>query len=439
MADGKRDEAMKKYVDAQSFAEEAYKTVVDAYDKGRVSYDFLRSEANRMAEIKLKVARLKRENSQTSTSPTPNTAESPASSTATPLTPTNTFSPVSRFPWEKGIIAESPNMPYRWPSQQLPSERSLLASPATPASISTAPPAAGISNAPSVPNDDAVVVEQRLAPDGRPVYESRAVPKDSAGPSNRYSSVPARASTDTWAPISPVIAPATPANRPESPVTPLDSPANSSSNSNTSAADSKSALRYDGRTFEEWRKAWLTQQTQSELAALEAFAGAGYAHEANSAILVGAFSNSVDANIGRWTRKYLSTLSHSQAEPIVSGLIRVLQTDLDPNRRINAMRALAAIGPNADAALDILKKVLANNDVRERVVAATAIKMIVGKDQYQKPIADVLGKELGINVVKDGSGAWAALPREDSPNADAFNKFTNDVIKEQELLFPRAK
>ena len=52
---------------------------------------------------------------------------------------------------------------------------------------------------------------------------------------------------------------------------------------------------------------------------------------------------------------------------------------------------------------------LTSSDRAERIAAAAAIKMIVGKDQYQKPVADVLGKELGIRVV-ESNGVWGALP-----------------------------
>jgi hypothetical protein len=112
-----------------------------------------------------------------------------------------------------------------------------------------------------------------------------------------------------------------------------------------------------------------------------------------------------------------------------------LKTDVSSDRRISALRGLAAIGPNAESALPALETSLARKNPRERIAAATAIKKIIGKDQYQKPVADVLGKELGIKVVRTGD-VWAALPRDDSANADAFNKFTEDVIKEQDLLFP---
>lgn len=68
-AEGKHDEALTKLIDCQSHAEEAFKAVVASYDAGRVSYDYLRTEANRLAEIKLKLARLKREKSQSQPSP----------------------------------------------------------------------------------------------------------------------------------------------------------------------------------------------------------------------------------------------------------------------------------------------------------------------------------------------------------------------------------
>ena len=45
--------------------------------------------------------------------------------------------------------------------------------------------------------------------------------------------------------------------------------------------------------------------------------------------------------------------------------------------------------------------------------------------------------EAGDEAVKTG-GVWAVVPRKDTADVSAFNKFTEDVIKEQELLFPPA-
>jgi hypothetical protein len=106
------------------------------------------------------------------------------------------------------------------------------------------------------------------------------------------------------------------------------------------------------------------------------------------------------------------------------------------DRRISALRGLASLGPNPESALPALQTSLARKNTRERIAAATAIKKIVGKDQYQKPVADVLGKELGITVIRTPDGKWGTLPRDDSANAGAFNRFNDDVFKEQELLFP---
>jgi hypothetical protein len=199
----------------------------------------------------------------------------------------------------------------------------------------------------------------------------------------------------------------------------------------------QSLLRYDGKTFDEWCRIWSMDSNDKvrALEALESFAAAGLEREANWEISRGVYSNSTD--IAPLTRKYLSTLSKSQATPIVNELLKVLKTDLSPKRRVQALRAIAAIGPNSEPAMEELKTVLASKNPQERIAAATAIKRIVGKDQYQKPIADVLGEELGIRVENAGDGVWGALPRNNNATADAFNKFTEDVIHEQELLFPR--
>jgi hypothetical protein len=199
----------------------------------------------------------------------------------------------------------------------------------------------------------------------------------------------------------------------------------------------KTKVLYDGKTIDQWRRDWYVDADASQklkvLNALEAFADAGLDREANSAIEYGLYST--ELIVAQRTRQYLNSLSKLAAAPIVDDLLAVLKTDVSSDRRISALRGLASLGPNAEPALPALQISLARKNPRERIAAATAIKKIVGKDQYQKPVADVLGKELGINVVWTG-GVWGAVPRDDSANADAFNKFTEDVIKEQELLFP---
>jgi hypothetical protein len=144
--------------------------------------------------------------------------------------------------------------------------------------------------------------------------------------------------------------------------------------------------------------------------------------------------SSLAARLGRQTA---STLDEKSATQLVSLLQERLNSDrsADP---IATIRALAAMGPKAQPAWDKLMELLASTDDNTRIAAAAAIKMIVGKDQYQKPIADVLGRQLGITVVKTPSGEWGALPRDDAADdGKAFNDFTEAVIKEQqELLLP---
>jgi len=207
------------------------------------------------------------------------------------------------------------------------------------------------------------------------------------------------------------------------------------------AATDKVTLRYDGNTFDQWRKVWdvdgMTNSKLEALTALEAFSTAGYGREAASAIAYGAYSS--DTTVAQHTRKCLSKLPADDRLAVATRFVEVLATDLSAKRRTAAARALAAIGPNAESALDILKTSLASPDRHERIASAAAIKMIVGKDQYQKPIADVLGEELGITVV-ESDGTWSALPKEGvKDGGKAFADFTEAVIKEQQQLFPDGK
>ena len=125
---------------------------------------------------------------------------------------------------------------------------------------------------------------------------------------------------------------------------------------------------------------------------------------------------------------------------VIGQLEGILNTESRRKDQLEAIRALAALGPKASPAMDRLKQLLASDNPQIRISAAAAIKMIVGKDQYQKPVADVLGKELGITVMQTDDGSWGALPRDDAKDGGkAFSDFTEAVIKEQQQLFPDGK
>jgi hypothetical protein len=141
-------------------------------------------------------------------------------------------------------------------------------------------------------------------------------------------------------------------------------------------------------------------------------------------------------SVRKEARQALRFITKANAEQVVEQLLSILDDDARRADHIEAIRAIAAMGPKASPALDKLQQKLSTSDPKIRIPAAAAIKMIVGKDQYQKPVADVLGEELGITVVKTADSSWGALPRDGNAKGDAFFKFTEDVIKEQELLFP---
>ena len=121
MAEGKRGEALARLIECQALAEEAYKAVVSSYDAGRVSYDFLRTESNRLSEIKLKVARLKGQKSPFSS--TERDSSNPYTVQPTPSVAIQSSAPT--------LSASFPATPSMTPDQPAPApapkpERSLL-------------------------------------------------------------------------------------------------------------------------------------------------------------------------------------------------------------------------------------------------------------------------------------------------------------------------
>jgi hypothetical protein len=227
----------------------------------------------------------------------------------------------------------------------------------------------------------------------------------------------------------------------------IRSPASVSKPKPTPLRDDANERRYDAKTYSEWNREWWdsvkdapAQREQRQLDALQAFvafADAGYGQKATGMIAEASLAN--DGFVEKHARDFLRKMPAEERVALVMYLVGELDHDLSRSRRIAAMRALAAIGPPAKPALVVLKKALPSRNRYEQIAAAAAIKMIVGIDQYQKPVADVLGEELGITVA-ESNGVWVALPRDDAKDdGKAFNDFTEAVIKEQQQLFPDGK
>jgi hypothetical protein len=147
-----------------------------------------------------------------------------------------------------------------------------------------------------------------------------------------------------------------------------------------------------------------------------------------------------DQAVRRFARGLVTSLDEKDRDRITKELLATLHDESRTRVHIEAIRALAALNENNprqdEAVVTILKTELASNDRPTSVAAAMALKKIFGKDQYQKPLADVLGKQLNIEVVKTPNGIWGAVPRDANFGAEAFTKFNDDVIREQEALFP---
>jgi hypothetical protein len=596
LAEGKRDEALTKFNDAQSFAEEAYKTVAAAYDAGRVSYDFLRSEANRMAEIKLKVARLKREQSQAQASPNP--VPSPASAESETPTPSSS----SVLPAETPQLA--PSIYFFHANDSAPSEQMKAIVKETAKrmpqvkvntiDVNDRPEVALQMHIERVPT---VIIVQSGVELGRLVgvqtvdkiasairasmnrLQDKPAPREAAPPAARSSerSVP----TLSGDPSTRLFAEA-----PKSPYTAAPPPATATRPVNQDKADN-SALRYDGKTFNEWQNAWRTELSTEKrieaVKALAAFGANGYGKEAAAAILEiasqydwwsGAPNNSLDSlrtacveafggegakraiaqgilandslpvltaaatsaspqqklflgrvlpnipgsnslaalltlskdqdarvrgraltvlpqlkssaqddkvvarirealgsddpddvmaamfavapdrnrpatspypylpelmktvyspneGVRRNARGFLQSLKGADAIQAANQALAVLKDESKKDQHLVAIRALAALGPNAKTAVDTLRPLVKSEDRPLAIAAASALKRILKQPDYAKVLYEELGKQFGLSL----NGAFLQLPPA-GDKQDEYNAFQRAVRDDDRQLFP---
>ncbi len=127
------------------------------------------------------------------------------------------------------------------PTSAAPSSQPGATSDWTPADRSVlvtapAPPISSAANAPTPPVDFDVVTTQSTAPDGRPVYEQHAVPRSAVSPH----------------------------------------PTQNVAASSSASPSDKSALRYNGKTFDEWKNSWQTElSSEKRTEAVHALAAFG--------------------------------------------------------------------------------------------------------------------------------------------------------------------
>ena len=146
-----------------------------------------------------------------------------------------------------------------------------------------------------------------------------------------------------------------------------------------------------------------------------------------------------DASVRKETRQAIRFAQSSTTAKVFEPLYSILVDEARQSDYLETIRALAAMGPKAEPALDRLKQLLSSDDPQIRIAAAAAIKMIVGKDQYQKPVADDAGRGPGNHRRRIERCVGGTSTRRRERQRQAFNEFTEAVIKEQEQLFPDGK
>jgi hypothetical protein len=158
------------------------------------------------------------------------------------------------------------------------------------------------------------------------------------------------------------------------------------------------ALRYDGKSFNEWRTILMTdlkpEKRIEAITALTAFGTKGYADEATAALLQGLKRFSDDTTARCAAIGAIDAVDHN-AKGVTAALIAALK-DKDDEVRCQAAEVLGKIGPDAKAAAPLLIAMI--KDSREWCQCRQEAFKALGKIKAVGPaLVPTLGK-----LLKDG-------------------------------------
>jgi hypothetical protein len=136
--------------------------------------------------------------------------------------------------------------------------------------------------------------------------------------------------------------------------------------------------------------------------------------------------------IRKQARSLLSGLKGNDATHMADVALAVLKDESKTEQHIEAIRALAALGPNAKSAVDSLRPLLNSEKQPIAVASNVALTRILKRAEYNKLLYDELGKrfELGWEV----EGRSLGLPSgEKQEEYEAFQRAANDELRQ---VFP---
>lgn len=119
-----------------------------------------------------------------------------------------------------------------------------------------------------------------------------------------------------------------------------------------------------------------------------------------------------DEGIRKQARRTLHPIDEKDAPQVVQELSNVLKDASRSGDHVEAIRALAAMGPKAQSAVPTLRKILADSseDSPLRFAAAVALYSI-DNSNYRKMLAEALGRELEIELNENGEIYWRSEPK----------------------------
>jgi hypothetical protein len=139
---------------------------------------------------------------------------------------------------------------------------------------------------------------------------------------------------------------------------------------------------------------------------------------------------SPEQDVRRYARRTLERMKSDDRIRITDDLVAVLKDDSKKDQRIEAIRALAALGPTAKSAIDTLRLLVKSNDQPLAIAAAAALKRILKQPDYHKLLVEELGDRYNLQM----SGAFLRLPG--GEKQEEFHAFERAVQAEEKQLFP---
>jgi hypothetical protein len=140
---------------------------------------------------------------------------------------------------------------------------------------------------------------------------------------------------------------------------------------------------------------------------------------------------SSDEGVRKQARRFARSLEADDAGHVADVVLKVLQDDSKTAQHIEAIRALATLGPPAKSATDSLKPFLKSDDHSISIAAAAALHRILPQSDYNKILVESLGERLGIKTTGD---AFIVLPG--GQQSAEFIMFENAVREEENQHLP---